>query len=190
MPKKTLLVLALVAAVLAFVPRPALASGAHAFSFTAIDESEKIDLAKYRGKAVLVVNTASFCGFTYQYEGLQALWQRYEDKGLVVLGVPSNDFGGQEPKGEAEIAEFCSGAFNVTFPLTRKYKVKGAKAHSFYQWIASETKGKASPRWNFHKLLIGGDGRLVDWFPSAVKPQSAKLIKAIERELGRSGGAS
>ncbi|MGI9464129.1 MAG: glutathione peroxidase [Aestuariivirgaceae bacterium] len=154
---------------------------AHAFSFTSIDEKTSIDLKQYRGKVVLVVNTASFCGFTPQYTGLQNIWQDYRNKGVVVLGVPSNDFGAQEPKSEAEIKDFCQGAFNVTFPLTAKVRVRGAQAHAFYRWIDRSTGGKASPRWNFHKILIAADGRLAEWFASSVRPSSLK--QAIEREI-------
>ena len=143
---------------------------AHQFAFTSIDEEEKIELSALAGKAVLVVNTASFCGFTHQYSGLEALWRKYRDRGLVVLGVPSNDFGAQEPHSEARIKEFCQGAFNITFPLTRKYKVKGSGAHDFYRWVAKTTKGDGSPRWNFHKVLLDGEGRLARRFPSSIAP--------------------
>lgn len=159
------------------------AATAHKFAFTSIDEEEQIDLSSLSGKAVLVVNTASFCGFTHQYSGLEALWRKYRDQGLVVLGVPSNDFGAQEPHSEAKIKEFCQGAFNVTFPLTKKYKVKGVSAHGFYKWLAKSTSGAGSPRWNFHKVLLDGEGKLAQWFPSSVAPESPKLTKAVERTL-------
>ena len=157
---------------------------AHDFTFESIS-GEELPLAQYRGKVVLVVNTASFCGFTRQYEGLQALWERYEDRGLVVLGVPSNDFGGQEPKSESEILGFCRGAFGVSFPLTSKTRVRGAGAHPFYQWAGGVLGKKARPQWNFHKYLVGADGQLVGWFSSAVKPTSAKLTTAIEAALSK-----
>lgn len=160
---------------------------AHQFGFAAINERDEINLADYHGKVVLVVNTASFCGFTHQYSGLQELWQKYQNMKLVVLGVPSNDFGNQEPKSESDIKTFCQGAFNVTFPMTSKYHVKGANAHAFYRWIDEVTEGKAVPRWNFHKILIGADGRLVQWFPSSINPTSAKIIDAIEREIKKAG---
>ena len=151
-------------------------------TFEAIDGST-LDLSQFRGKALLVVNTASFCGFTPQYEGLQRLWEDYEAKGLVVLGVPSNDFGGQEPKAEAEIKEFCQGAFGVTFPLTAKYKVTGADAHPFYRWMVAALGPGATPRWNFHKVLVSRDGKAVAAFPSSVTPSSKQLVDAIMHEL-------
>ena len=159
------------------------ATSAHAFQFTAIDESEQLALSAYRGKVVLVVNTASFCGFTHQYSGLEKLWRTYRAKGVVVLGVPSNDFGAQEPKSNLEVRKFCQGAYNVTFPLAQKTKVRGSRAHAFYRWVDRSTSGEASPRWNFHKLLIGKDGRLVNWFPSSVEPGSGKVRTAIEAAL-------
>ena len=111
---------------------------AHDFSLPAID-GKNLNLADYRGKALLVVNTASYCGFTKQYDGLQALWQNYRDKGLIVLGVPSNDFGGQEPGSKDEIKEFCSVNFDVDFPMSDKIAVKGRAAHPFYKWLEAET---------------------------------------------------
>lgn len=159
------------------------ASSAFEFAFVGID-GKPMPFSDYRGKALLVVNTASFCGFTPQYEGLQTLHERYETKGLVVIGVPANDFGAQEPKGNAEIASFCQGAFNVTFPLTEKQIVKGKDAHPFYAW-ARQVLGEAStPRWNFHKYLVDREGRLVGAFPSTIEPQSSTLVGAIEAALG------
>ncbi len=158
---------------------------AHDFSFVSIDETETLDMKAYAGKAVLVVNTASFCGFTHQYSGLEKLWRTHREAGLVVLGVPSNDFGSQEPKSESEIKSFCQGAFNITFPLTKKTRVKGTNLHGFYNWVANTTSGQASPRWNFHKLLIGKDGRLVTWFPSSIEPGSAKVKDAIINALSK-----
>lgn len=160
------------------------AMSAFDYEFQSIDGG-KLDLAQYRGKVLLVVNTASFCGFTRQYEGLQSLWQTYEGKGLVVIGVPSNDFGAQEPKAEGEIKEFCQGAFGVTFPLSAKYPVTGAEAHPLYKWTTSVLGSGATPRWNFHKILIGRDGKPVATYASAVTPTSSTLTAAIERELAR-----
>ncbi len=151
-------------------------------SFRAIDEG-KLDLAQYKGRVLLVVNTASFCGFTHQYTGLQKLWENYEDKGLVVIGVPSNDFGDQEPKAEGEIKTFCEGAFGVTFPLAAKYSVRGPNAHPFYKWVTSVLGASATPRWNFTKILVGRDGVPVASFGSSVTPSSVQLVSAIEREL-------
>ncbi len=153
------------------------------FAFTAIN-GQPMPLAAYAGKVLLVVNTASFCGFTRQYEGLQALSERYAARGLVVIGVPSNDFS-QEPKAEGEIAAFCQGAFGVTFPLTAKVRVKGPDAHPLYRWIAASLGGKGVPGWNFHKFLIGADGRTVQGFATTITPDNADLIAAIERELAR-----
>jgi glutathione peroxidase len=146
-------------------------------------EGGKLPLAQWRGKALLVVNTASFCGYTPQYEGLQALWERYQEKGLIVIGVPSNDFGAQEPKGEAEILGFCKGAFGVTFPLTTKVVVKGAQAHPFYRWAREALGAANAPSWNFHKYLVGRDGRLIAGYGSRVEPLSPELTKAIEAAL-------
>lgn len=159
------------------------ASTASGYQFEAI-EGGKLPLGKWQGKVLLVVNTASFCGYTRQYEGLQTLWQRYEKRGLVVIGVPSNDFGAQEPKSESEIADFCQGAFGITFPLTSKEAVLGPQAHPFYRW-ARETLGAANaPRWNFHKYLVGRDGKLIAGYGAGVEPLSPALIKAIETAIG------
>ena len=155
---------------------------AHNFSFVAID-GQALPLSRYAGKAVLVVNTASRCGFTRQYADLQDLWQRYQDRGLVVLGVPSNDFGGQEPGTEVEIKSFCEVNFNVDFPLTEKAIVKGNKAHPFFQWAGESLGAMAKPRWNFHKYLITPDGRLADWFSSVTSPTSGRLLRAVESVL-------
>jgi len=157
-------------------------AGAFAFSFTSI-EGEPLPLTAFEGKTLLVVNTASFCGFTRQYGGLQELWERYRDRGLVVLGVPSNDFGGQEPGTETEIKQFCEVNFNIDFPLTAKEHVQGAAAHPFYKWAGRELGEAAQPRWNFHKYLVSPDGRLVDWFTTATSPTSGKVLEAVEAHL-------
>lgn len=173
-------------ALLALAPRFAQATAmsritAFVFSFKALDGAD-IPLASFAGHPILVVNTASLCGYTPQYTGLQALWTRYRDKGLIVLGVPSNDFGGQEPGSVAEIGKTAHDDYHVTFPLTEKVTVKGAGAHPFYKWAALERPLEA-PRWNFHKYLIGRDGRLKAGFASAVEPEDPRLIAAIETEL-------
>lgn len=142
-----------------------------------------IDPASLEGRPVLVVNTASACGFTGQYAGLQALWQRDGDRGLVVLGVPSNDFGGQEPKPEADIQAFCQTRYGVTFPLLAKQVVTGGAAHPFYRWARQAAGRGGAPAWNFHKYLIGRDGRLIAWYPSMVKPDGGRLRAAIETAL-------
>lgn len=152
------------------------------FKFDSID-GKPLPLSDFKGKAVLVVNTASQCGFTPQYEGLQALWSQYRDKGLVVLGVPSNDFGGQEPGSAEEIKRFCEVNFDVDFPLTAKQKVVGGDAHPFYRWIAAELGEGATPRWNFHKYLVDPSGQIVGAFPSRVTPESEELRKAVEAAL-------
>ncbi|MGL4397996.1 MAG: glutathione peroxidase [Hyphomicrobium sp.] len=152
------------------------------FSFESIDGSP-MPLAPLRGKVLLVVNTASFCGFTKQYAGLQELWTRYEDKGLVVIGVPSNDFGGQEPKAEGDIKKFCEGAFGVTFPLTTKQAVVGPNAHPFYAWATSAAGKGGDPAWNFHKYLVGRDGQLKKSFSSRLAPDSADVVAGIEAAL-------
>lgn len=157
-------------------------TNAHAFSFTSI-EGKPLPMAGFKGKAVLLVNTASACGFTPQYKGLEALWQAYKAKGLVVLGVPSNDFGAQEPGSEEEIKEFCEVRYGVDFPLTAKVHVTGGAAHPLYQWIAKELGEGGAPRWNFHKYLVGKDGSLKGAFNSKVAPESAELKTAIDEAL-------
>ena len=157
---------------------------AHDFEFTTID-GQPCKLSQFAGKPVLVVNTASACGLTPQYRGLQALWERYRDRGLVVLGVPSNDFGGQEPGTEAEIKSFCSSTYKVGFPMTAKNEVVGGNAHPFYKWAAVEAGPEAAPQWNFHKYLIGGDGALVATFASRVTPDDKALVAQIEAHLPR-----
>ena len=157
-------------------------TNAHSFSFKSIDGGD-LPMAGYQGKAVLLVNTASACGFTPQYRGLEALWQAYQDRGLVVLGVPSNDFGAQEPGSETEIKSFCEARFGVDFPLTAKVHVTGAEAHLLYQWIAGELGEGGVPRWNFHKYLIGKRGEIAGTFGSKVAPESAELKAAIEAAL-------
>jgi glutathione peroxidase len=138
--------------------------------------------ADFEGHVVLLVNTASRCGFTGQYRGLEALWRRYRDRGLVVLGVPSNDFGRQEPGTADEIRQFCEATFDVTFPLAAKQIVSGSAAHPLYRWAESQTGTLGMPGWNFHKILIGRDGRIVDWF-SPVSGVGRRLDRAIERAL-------
>lgn len=155
---------------------------AHGFEFKGID-GETLTLSQFKGRAVMVVNTASECGFTPQYTELEALWQRYRDRGLVVLGVPSNDFGAQEPGSESEIKGFCETTYGVDFPLTAKQKVIGGDAHPFYRWVVDQVGEDAAPKWNFHKYLIGREGELVGLWPSKVRPLAPEIIKAIEEEL-------
>lgn len=158
---------------------------AYDFSFTSID-GKPMPLSDFKGKAVLVVNTASFCGFTQQYKSLQALFEKYEAKGFVVVGVPSNDFGAQEPGSATQIKEFCEGAFGITFPLTEKVPVTGALAHPFYQWAVATLGPKSAPGWNFHKYLVGRDGRIVKSFYSGAAPDSKEVVAAVEDELAKS----
>ena len=156
----------------------------HRFEFTSI-EGEPLPMTTFAGKAVLVVNTASLCGFTYQYGALQDLWETYRERGLVVLGVPSNDFGGQEPGSADEIKEFCEVNFDVDFPLTEKQVVKGREAHPFFREAVAILGAEAAPRWNFHKYLVAPDGRLVGAWPSRVEPGSAAIRDQIEAVLPR-----
>ena len=158
--------------------------GAHAFSFPGL-AGGTIDLKSFAGRPVLVVNTASECGFTPQYADLKSVSDRFKARGLVVLGVPCNDFGGQEPGDAAAIAGFCTTRYQVDFPMTAKQRVLGAEAHPFYRWIAETLGEGAVPRWNFHKFLIGPDGALVDGWPSSVKPGDPKIVGAIEPLLKR-----
>lgn len=151
------------------------------FDFESIDGGP-LPMKAYRGKAVLVVNTASFCGFTPQYTDLEKLWTSYKDKGLVVLGVPSNDFGAQEPGTAAEIKQFCE-TYDVSFPLSRKEQVIGGQAHPFYRWVVSELGEGAAPKWNFHKYLVDPKGELVGMWPSRVKPMSKDITGAVEAAL-------
>ena len=155
---------------------------AHSFSFTSI-EGKPLPMSTFKGKAVLVVNTASECGLTPQYKGLEALWKARKDRGLVVLGVPSNDFGAQEPGTEMQIAEFCEMRYGVDFPLTSKEHVIGGKAHPMFQWIAKELGEGAAPKWNFHKYLIGKDGSIAGTFGSRTEPDAPELSQAIDAAL-------
>lgn len=156
---------------------------AHDFSFRKIDGGA-LPLAAWRGKPVLVVNTASECGFTPQYADMEKLWRRYRDKGFVLLGVPCNDFGAQEPGSEAEIKSFCEKNYAVDFPLTAKEKTVGPDAHPFYRWIAAELGEGGAPRWNFHKYLIAPDGTLAGAWPSRVGPMDQAVTREIDKALG------
>ena len=157
---------------------------AYDFAFTAI-EGGALPLDRFRGQVLLVVNTASFCGLTPQYAGLEQLHSRYRDQGLVVLGVPANDFGAQEPGTEAEILQFCETRFHIDFPMAAKEKVVGPAAHPFYQWAKAQLGAAGTPQWNFHKLLVGRDGALAAGFGSAVKPGAPELVQAVEAALAR-----
>jgi len=155
---------------------------AYDYKFNDIDGSE-LNLNKFKNKVIVVVNVASQCGFTKQYEDMQKVWENYQNKGVVMLGVPSNDFGKQEPGTSEEIKNFCEAKFGITFPMTAKVSVKGENAHPFYIW-ARENHGKSTiPKWNFHKIIIGKDGKVLDTFASMTNPSSKKFIKAIEKAL-------
>jgi glutathione peroxidase len=156
---------------------------AYAFSFASLEGGD-IRLADFAGRPILVVNTASQCGYTPQFTGLQQLYARYHDKGLEVVGVPSNDFGGQEPGTPLEIMKTAHEDFGVRFPLAAKVEVRGSNPHPFYRWAATE-RPLETPRWNFHKYLIGRDGRIAAVFPTAIEPMDARLINAVVKELGR-----
>src|ERR1051325_5978230 len=179
--RHTLGVLAFLAATPVFAQTGMSRMTAHAFSFDGL-KGGAIKLADYAGKPILVVNTASQCGYTPQYAGLQQLWTRFHDRGLMIVGVPSNDFGGQEPGGPAEIEHTAHGGYGVGFPLAAKAEVRGAKQHPFYKWAAAE-KPLELPRWNFHKYLIGRDGHIAASFATQVEPMDPKMIAAIEKEL-------
>ncbi len=157
---------------------------AYDFDFLSL-KGEPLPLAEFAGRPLLIVNTASKCGFTPQYKELEAIWRQYQGEGLVVLGVPSNDFANQEPGGAAEIANFCETNFGVDFPLTEKVRVKGTNAHPLFQWLAREGGFLSRPRWNFYKYVIGKDGKLVDWFASTTTPGSAKVQRALKKAMGK-----
>ena len=182
-----LLVLLLLAPAMQFVeaapPVSPACSTLLSHTFPRLQDEAPQNLCQYQGKVVLVVNTASFCGFTSQYEGLEKLYAKYKDRGLVVLGFPSNDFGQQEPEDETKIKNFCTTNFNITFPMTKKYSVIGKSAHDFYQWAGKLSGFMGRPKWNFHKYLIGKNGQYIDWFSSTTEPNDKKVISAIEKAL-------
>lgn len=167
-----------------FASSPAMAADKTAYDFTLTGiDGKPLPLSQFKGHPVLVVNTASECGYTPQYEGLEKLWQAYRDKGLVIVGVPSNDFGGQEPGTAVEIASFCKINYGVTFPLADKTVVKGAGAHPFYLWAAEQAGADGVPKWNFHKYLIDADGAFAGWFSTQAKPTGPKITAAVEKAL-------
>ena len=141
---------------------------------------DELNLSTYKGKTILIVNVASNCGFTKQYDDLQNLYDIYSEKGLVILGIPSNQFGGQEPGSEDEIKDFCKTNFNITFPMTSKYDVKGENAHPIFLWAKKSFGNSTVPKWNFHKILVNKNGKIVDTFASFTNPRSNKIIKKIE----------
>ena len=143
---------------------------------------EVIDLKEYKNKVILVVNTASYCGFTKQYDGLQKLWEKYKSKGLIVLGTPSDSFN-QEKKTNKDVKEFCEVNFNINFPLTEIIEVKGEKAHPIYKWAKKNYGNSAIPKWNFHKILINKEGKVQNTYSSLTKPMSNKIISEIDNIL-------
>ncbi|MCX7308628.1 MAG: glutathione peroxidase [Afipia sp.] len=154
---------------------------AYGFSFEGLN-GDRIRLGDYAGKPLMVVNTASQCGYTPQFAGLQELWSQFHERGFAIVGVPSNDFGGQEPGGAAEIAKTAGDTYHVAFPIAAKTVVKGPDAHPFYKWAALERPAEL-PSWNFHKYLIGRDGYIADVFASKVEPTDTRVIAAIARNL-------
>ncbi len=156
----------------------------HDFSFKTID-GDAMPMSQFAGKVVLLVNTASKCGYTPQYEGLQTLWSTYKDKGLVVVGVPSNDFRQQEPGTAAEIKEFCEINYGVNFPLAEKNKVIGDDAHPLYVWLKEKLGRESRPKWNFHKYLIDSKGNPVAFFPTKTEPMSQEVLAKIDAELSK-----
>jgi glutathione peroxidase len=156
---------------------------AYAFGFAGLTGGD-IRLADHAGKPILIVNTASLCGYTPQYAGLQQLWSRFRARGLMIIGVPSNDFGGQEPGGAAEIAHTAHSDYQVDFPMAAKVNIRGNNPHPFYRWAAAE-RPLETPRWNFHKYLIGRDGHIAAVFATEVEPMDARIVNAIAKELPR-----
>ncbi|HEX2529739.1 MAG TPA: glutathione peroxidase [Geminicoccus sp.] len=175
-PAAALLLLAMLS------PAAAAEKTAWDFSLTRI-EGGALPLQEFAGRPVLLVNTASMCGFTYQYEGLQAVWEQNRERGLVVLGVPSGDFGGQEYGTSGEIKEFCEVNFAIDFPMTEKEHVRGTDAHPLYRWLVATLGPEAEPRWNFHKILIGPDGLPRGAWGSRTEPDDPSITAAIDQAL-------
>lgn len=179
-----LVVMIVACAALMSVASSARAAAPLAGEVKAID-GKPVDLASYKGKVVLVVNVASRCGYTKQYAGMQKLYDTYKDKGFVILGFPANDFGAQEPGSDAEIAEFCSTKYGVTFPMFSKITVKGSAKAPLYQALTEAADPKGEVAWNFEKFLIGKDGAVIGRFKSGVAPDSPELATAIEAALAK-----
>ena len=153
---------------------------AYDFKFNDLDGTI-LNLSEYKNKILIVVNVASQCGFTSQYEDMQKVWEKYQSKDVIVLGVPSNDFGKQEPGSSEDIKNFCEAKFGISFPMTEKVIVKGANAHPFYLWAKKNYGKKAVPKWNFHKIIINKNGKIAETFSSITNPSSQKFIKALEK---------
>ena len=153
---------------------------AYDFKFKDLDGSD-LNLSEYKDKVIIIVNVASQCGFTKQYDDMQNIWEKYQSKGIVMLGIPSNDFGKQEPGSNKDIKNFCEAKFGISFPMTEKVSVKGINAHPFYMW-ASKNHGKSAiPKWNFHKIIIDKNGKIADTFSSITNPSSEKFIRTLEK---------
>ena len=153
---------------------------AYDFTFKDLDGSP-LSLAEFKDKVIVVVNVASQCGFTSQYEDMQMIYEKYQSKGIIMLGIPSNDFGQQEPGSNEEIKNFCEAKFGITFPMTEKVSVKGNQAHPFYIWAKNNYGSAAIPKWNFHKIIIDKYGKVADTFSSITNPSSKKFRKVIEK---------
>ena len=153
---------------------------AYDFKFKDLDGSV-LNLSEFKDKVIIVVNVASQCGFTKQYVDMQKIWEKYEKKNLVMIGVPSNDFGNQEPGSNSEIKNFCEAKFGITFPVTEKVSVKGSQAHPFYVWAEKNYGKSAIPKWNFHKIIINKSGKVADTFSSITNPSSKKFINVLEK---------
>ena len=154
---------------------------AYDFSFNDLDGTE-MKLSEFKNKVLLITNVASKCGFTSQYEDLQTIWKKYQKDGLIVIGVPSNSFN-QEPGSNQEVKSFCEAKFGISFPMTQKVEVKGENAHPFFKWANENYGNKAIPKWNFHKIIIGKDGKVFETFSSITNPKSNKFINSIETAL-------
>ena len=152
------------------------------FSIKSIN-GENLDFSTFKNKTILMVNVASNCGFTKQYSDLQQLYDKYKDNNFIVLGVPSNQFGGQEPGSNKEIKEFCETNFDITFPMTEKVNVKGDDAHPIYRWAKENFGNSSVPKWNFHKIIINNEGKIVETYGSFTKPLSSKITTVLEKIL-------
>jgi len=156
---------------------------AYNFSFTSINENKKLSIGDFKGKVIVIVNSSSKCGFRSQYADLEKIYEEYKDKGLVIIGVLSNDFGAQEPGGNQEIAKFSQLSYGGTFPMAQKEKVSGDNTHPFYIWAKEILGLGAAPKWNFHKYLINKEGKLINYFYSTTSPQSSRFKTSIEKAL-------
>lgn len=163
--------------------KPAMNENAYDFTFHTLVGHKPLPLSDFKGKVLIIVNTASKCGFTPQYAALEKLYEQYKDKGLVILGVPSNDFAGQEPGTDEDIVSFCQINYGVSFPMTSKEIVSGKNAHPFFIWAKQKSGFGTAPKWNFHKYLINRKGELIDYFYTITSPDAPRFIKAIEKAL-------